>query len=182
MSLFDRVSGLFGKRRYEPPRLEIYHREDGVAWAFEQEGEQAPDDTLKAVGATGAPEVLGWVRPDGDETATIEPKLYIAPKDPKRKTSGDKKRPKKTTRKKKKTVAKARRTKIVGKDAFGGRVCTCDLVCTCNLVCTCQAVCTCVSVCSCVSYSPPRRKPRTGGTSRRYCSCVPVCTCVPVAH
>ena len=154
--------------RYEPPELSIY--EDGalVAWASDKAGTSPPDDTLGDAPRSGeAPEVLGWSAPS-PEYANQEPKLFVAPKDPDRRTSPPKKVFKETDKPGKTTRTHATRTKLTGHDAFGGVLCTCDLVCTCNLVCTCQAV----AACACVAHTEP------GGEAPPPCACDAQCSCV----
>lgn len=163
---------------YQPPELSIYESEDAsVEWAALRAGESAPDDTLGETptpvesffgGESGSPEppqVLKWSAPE-PEYAYPEPDTFVAPADPSRKVSGPPKKPEKTDKPGKVTRAHSTRTRLTGKDAFGGSVCTCNLVCTCNQVCTCEAV----DACSCVSDS--------GGDT---CSCNAVCTCQGVS-
>jgi len=159
---------------YEPPELSIYESEPTVEWAALRSGESAPDDLLKesptpieSSSGGDAPEVLQWSAPR-PEYAYPDPDLFVAPADPSRKVSGPKEVPKKTDKPGKETRAHTTKTKLTGKDAFGGTICTCNLVCTCNQVCTCEAV----ASCSCVSDSGGG-----GGT----CSCNAGCTCQGVS-
>jgi hypothetical protein len=162
------ASGASADGSYESPKLSIYETETPVEWAALRSGESAPDDTLKSTPASSAsPEVLHWSAPQ-PEYQFPDPEVFVAPADPSRKVSGPTKVPKKTTKAGKETRSHATKTKIVGHDAFGGALCTCDLVCTCNLVCTCEAV----AACSCVSQSGGG-----GGT----CTCNAVCTCQGVS-
>ncbi len=165
---------------YEPPELSIYESEEAtVEWAALRAGESAPDDLLgespapvesffgESSGSPEPPRVLKWSAPE-PEYAYPDPDTFVAPADPSRKTSGPTKKPEKTDKPGKVTRAHTTRTRLTGKDAFGGTVCTCNLVCTCNQVCTCEAV----DACSCVADSGGG-----GGT----CSCNAVCTCQGVS-
>lgn len=154
---------------YESPKISIYESDAPVEWAALRSGESAPDDTLKSAPASSAsPEVLHWSAPQPDYVYP-DPKVFVAPEDPSRKVPGPQKVPKKTKKPGKETRTHATKTKLTGHDAFGGRLCTCDLVCTCNLVCTCEAV----AACSCVSDS--------GGGGGGACTCNAVCTCQGVS-
>jgi hypothetical protein len=155
---------------YEPPKLSVYESEAPVEWATLRSGESAPDDTLKSTPAASAsPEVLHWSAPEPTYDYP-DPEVFVAPPDPARKVSGPKKEPKKTNKPGKVTRSHATKTKLTGRDAFGGSICTCDLVCTCNLVCTCESV----AACSCVADSG-------GGGGGGTCSCNAVCTCQSVS-
>jgi len=151
---------------YEPPKLSIYEHEAPAQWAALREGEDPPDDLLySAPESDESPEVLGWSAPR-PEYELPDPEVFAAPADPKRRVSGEKKVPKKTKAAGKVTRAHTTRTKLTGRDAFGGTICTCNLVCTCNQVCTCESV----AECSCVSDSG-------GGGGGGACTCDAVCTC-----
>ncbi len=159
------VDDLAADGGYESPRISIYESDAPVEWAALRAGESAPDDTLKSTPASSAsPEVLHWSAPQPDYDYA-DPEVFAAPEDPSRRVAGPKKVPKKTKKPGKETRTHATKTKLTGHDAFGGRLCTCDLVCTCNLVCTCEAV----AACSCVS---------DGGGA---CTCNAVCTCEGVS-
>jgi hypothetical protein len=154
---------------YVTPEVAILEQETDALWADAALGESPPDDSLTPVaGASGDPEIRGYVVPDAPFAAD-DPKLFVAPSDPGRKAPGKRHKPKKTTQHGKTTRAHTTRVRLTGHDSFGATVCTCDLICTCNLVCTCEAV----STCSCVSYSAPS----SGGGGGGYCSCDLVCTC-----
>ena len=109
--------------------------------------------------------MLKWSAPE-PEYSYPDPDTFVAPADPSRKVSGPTKTPEKTEKKGKVTRAHSTKTRLTGKDAFGGTICTCNMVCTCNQVCTCEAV----DACSCVSDS-----------SSNTCSCNAVCTCQGVS-
>lgn len=167
-----------GSDGYEQPSLSIYENEAPVEWAALRSGESAPDDVLRASdpdsaspSADGSPEVLRWSAPE-PEFKYPGADVFVAPADPSRKVSGPKKVPKKTDKPGKVTRAHTTKTKLTGRDAFGGSICTCNLVCTCNQVCTCEAV----ASCSCVSDSGG------GGGGGETCSCVNVCTCQGVSQ
>ena len=162
------AGGLAADGGYEAPKLSIYESEAPVEWAALRAGESAPDDTLKAAPSSSAsPEVLHWSAPQPDYDYP-DPEVFVAPKDPSRKVSGPTKTPEKTKKAGKETRSHATKTKLTGRDAFGGALCTCDLVCTCNLVCTCESV----AACSCVADAGGG-----GGT----CTCNAVCTCEGVS-
>jgi len=163
-------AGGLADRGYESPELSIYESEAPVEWASLRAGESAPDDTLKAAPTSSAsPEVLHWSAPRPDYEYP-DPEVFVAPEDPSRKVSGPKKTPKKTQKAGKETRSHATKTKLTGRDAFGGALCTCDLVCTCNLVCTCESV----AACSCVAHT------ESGGAGP--CTCDAVCTCQSVSN
>ena len=161
---------------YQPPELSIYEREDDtVEWAALRSGETAPDDLLADAAASPTPspeepQVLKWSAPEPEFTYP-EADVFVAPADPSRKVSGPTKKPEKTKKPGKVTRAHSTKTRLTGKDAFGGTICTCNMVCTCNQVCTCEAV----DACSCVSYAPSG-----GGGGGGTCSCNAVCTCQSV--
>jgi hypothetical protein len=158
---------------YEPPKLSVYESESPVQWASLRAGEDAPDDTLMSTPAADeSPEVLHWSAPQPDY-AYPDPEVFVAPADPSRKVSGPKTTPKKTKAAGKETRAHATKTKLTGRDAFGGALCTCDLVCTCNLVCTCESV----AACSCVADGGGGGGGGGGGS----CTCNAVCTCQGVS-
>lgn len=158
---------------YEPPKLSVYESEAPVQWASLRAGEDAPDDTLMSTPAAGeSPEVLHWSAPQPDYEYP-DPEVFVAPADPARKVSGPKTTPKKTKAAGKETRAHATKTKLTGRDAFGGALCTCDLVCTCNLVCTCESV----AACSCVADAGSGG----GGGGGGACTCNAVCTCQGVS-
>lgn len=172
----DRTDGL--SREYEPPSLSVYESETPSQWAALREGEHAPNDLLKATAAAEAspdasPEVLQWSAPQ-PEYDYPDPEVFVAPVGAARKVSGPKEVPRKTTASGKTTRAHATKTKLTGRDAFGGTICTCNLVCTCNQVCTCEAVATC----SCVAYSAGGGGGGGGGGA---CTCNAVCTCQGVS-
>ena len=159
------AGGLAAGGGYEPPKLSVYESETPAQWADARAGESPPDDTLQSTHASSAsPEVLHWSAPRPDYEYP-DPEVFVAPADPSRKVSGPKTTPKKTNKAGKETRSHETKTKLTGRDAFGGALCTCDLVCTCNLVCTCESV----AACSCVADG--------GGP----CTCDAVCTCQDVA-
>jgi hypothetical protein len=162
-------------QEYEPPKLAIYESDAPVEWAALRSGESAPDDLLgSSASATpssdASPKVLHWSAPE-PEYQYPEPGVFVAPEDPSKKVSGPKKVPKKTDKPGKVTRAHTTKTRLTGKDAFGGTICTCNLVCSCNQVCTCEAV----AACSCVSDSGG------GGGGGGTCSCNAQCTCQSVS-
>ena len=162
-----------GSGGYESPSLSIYESEAPVEWAALRSGESAPDDLLResssastSPAADASPKVLHWSAPE-PEYQYPEADVFVAPSDPSKKVSGPKEVPKKTDKPGKVTRAHTTKTRLTGKDAFGGTICTCNLVCTCNQVCTCEAV----ASCSCVSDAG-------GGAT---CDCNAVCTCQGVS-
>jgi hypothetical protein len=157
---------------YEPPKLSVYENETPAQWAALRRGESPPDDLLRSAPASDeSPAVLHWSAPQ-PEYDYPDPEVFTAPADPSRKVSGKKHVPKKTKKSGKVTRAHTTKTRLTGRDAFGGTICTCNLVCSCNQVCSCEAV----AACSCVADSGGG-----GGGGGGACTCNAVCTCQGVS-